>query len=558
MKQSWNRILISTLILGIFFTVFLSGKGEDLQTQKVKIDKYLSGIYKKDMPGAAVLVVKKGNVILRKGYGLADMELNVPVKPEMVFRIGSITKQFTSVGIMMLVEAGKIKLDDLITVYLKDYPLKDKKVTVRNLLNHTSGIRSYTSMPEFQKMMRKDLQVAELIDVFKNEPFDFDPGEKYLYNNSGYILLGAIIEKVSGKKYADFIKENIFDKAGMGNSFYDNTSAIIKNRAKGYSGNKKDVVNASYLSMSLPYAAGSLLSTVDDLYKWNRALNSGKLISKRSLKEVYSRSKLNSGEEISYGFGFINIDFLGYTQIHHGGGINGFITHVNYFPEEDIFVTVLTNSTGNEISPLFVSQWISTLLLGKPYTEDSVKELTEKELDEYVGVYKINGDEDRVVLREGRKLFTQRSGSIKQEAFCRSYDTFFFKKSFTWFTFERDKKDGKVISMTMHSLSGKDYAKKTDKKVVEKKAVEIDRSIYKELVGKYQMEGFEIVISLDSGKLMLQATGQSVTELFPLSPLKYFVKIVDAEIVFKKGPDGGVISLTLYQGKVKMEGKKLL
>jgi len=430
-------------------------------------------------------------------------------------------------------------------------------ITVRHLLNHTSGIKSYTSMPEFQKMMRKDLTVAELIDVFKNEPFDFDPGDKYLYNNSGYILLGAIIKKVSGKKYADFIKEKIFNKAGMENSLYDNTAAIIKNRAKGYSGNKKDVVNASYISMSLPYAAGSLLSTVDDLYKWNRALNSGKLISKKSLKEVYSRSKLNSGEEISYAFGFVNIDFHGFAQIHHGGGINGFITHASYFPEEEIFVTVLTNSTGNEISPIFVSQWISTLLLGKPYTEDSVKVLTEKELDEYVGVYKINSDEDRVVSREGRKLFTQRSGSFKQECFCRSYDTFFFKNSFTWFTFERDKKDGKVIAMTMNSLSGKDRAKKTNKKVVEKKAVDIDKSIYKELVGKYQMQGFEIVVSLDSGKLMLQATGQSATELFPLSPLKYFVKVVDAEIIFAKDTSGKVISLTLLQGKVKMKGEKL-
>lgn len=535
----------------------LSGKSNDVPDQKDKIDKYLSSIYKKDMPGAAVLVVKGGKTIIRKGYGMADMELDVQMKPEMVFRIGSITKQFTAVGIMMLVEKGKIKLDDLITVYLADYPLKGKKVTVRHLLNHTSGIRSYTSMPEFGEMMRKDLSVAELIDVFKKEPFDFDPGEKYLYNNSGYILLGAIIEKVSGKKYADYIKENIFEKAGMKNSLYDDTAAIIKNRARGYAGTKNGVVNTSYISMTLPYAAGSLLSTVDDLYRWNRALNSGRLISKESLRQVYTRSKLNNGEEISYAFGFMNIDFHGHTQLHHGGGINGFITQKLYIPEGDIFVSVLTNSTGNEISPGFSSQWIATLLLGKPYTEDAVKVLSEKELDEYVGVYKINGDEERMITREGSKLFTQRSGSIKQEAFCRSYDTFFFKNSFTWFTFERDKKDGKVIAMTMHSLSGKDYARKSNKKIVEKKAVKIDQSVYQNLTGRYQMQGFQIVVSVDQGKLMIQATGQDPAEIFPLSETRYFVKVVDAEIEFTRDAAGNVTGLILHQGNVKMKGKRI-
>ena len=428
-----KNLLFSFTILVLSATLSIALHGSP-ELQKKEIDKYLSGIYKRDMPGAAVLAVKNGKVIIRKGYGMADMELNVPVRPEMVFRIGSITKQFTSVGIMMLVEEGKIKLEDLITVYLPEYPLKGKKVTVRHLLNHTSGIKSYTSMPEFGKMMRTDTEVEKIIDVFKDQPFDFEPGEKYLYNNSGYILLGAIIEKVSGLKYADFVKKMIFDKAGMKNSFYGEAAAIIKNRAKGYGRNEKGIVNSSYLSMTLPYAAGSLLSTVDDLYKWNRSLNAGKLISKESLKMVYKKTKLNNGKDISYAFGFINVDFHGYTQIHHGGGINGFITHEVYIPEAEIFVTVLTNSTGNKISPQFVSQWITTLLLGKPYSEESGRILTEKELDEYVGVYEISKDDERAVTREGNKLFTQRSGSIKQEAFNRSNDTFFYKKSFTWFT----------------------------------------------------------------------------------------------------------------------------
>lgn len=553
LKRSFLFSISIIFLLGTLSVSLHSNPG----LQKTKIDEYLTGIYKADQPGAAVLAVKKGEVIIRKGYGLADMELDVPITPEMVFRIGSITKQFTSVGILMLAEEGKVKLEDLITVYLPDYPLKEKKVTVRHLLNHTSGIKSYTSMPEFRKMMRDDIEVEKLIDVFKDEPFDFEPGEKFLYNNSGYILLGAIIEKVSGMKYADFVKKRIFEKAGMRSSIYGEAGQIIKNRAKGYSITENGVKNSTYLSMTLPYAAGSLLSTVDDLYKWNRSLNGGELISKASLKMVYKKSKLNNGEEISYTFGFMNIDFKGYMEIHHGGGINGFITNKLYIPDADIFVTILTNSTGNKTSPQFVSQWIAALLLGKPYTEDAGKVLTGKELDEYVGVYEISKDDERVVTREGEKLFTQRSGSIKQEAFNKSVDTFFFKNSFTWFTFERDKRDGKVIAMTLHSLNGEDFAKRIAKKIIVKEAVTIDKSIYKKLTGEYQMGGFLINVTTDSGELMIQATGQKPAQIFPLSELRYFLKVIDAEIEFIKDKAGEIKGLILYQGKVKLEGKKL-
>jgi len=455
-----SRIVLLIVISVLSFTSLSAAQHENVGQYKKEIDKYLSSVYAPNLPGAAVLAVMDGEVILKKGYGMADMELNVSLSPEMVFRIGSITKQFTAVGILMLVEEGKIKLDDLITVYLPEYPLKGRKVTVRHLLNHTSGIKSYTSMPEFFKMMRKDIKVNELIDVFKDQKYDFDPGEKYLYNNSGYILLGAIIEKITGEKYSDFIKKRIFDKIGMKNSYYGVAAPIIKNRVKGYSFTENCVENSAYISMTLPYAAGSLLSTVDDLYKWNRYLNSGKLISKKSLEKLYKKSKLNNGEEINYTFGFVKINFKGYTQICHGGGINGFISNKLYIPKKDIFVAILTNSTENKVSPEFVSQWIAALLIGKPYSEESEKILTEKELDEYVGVYKIDEDTERVVTREGNKLFTQKTGGIKYEIFNKSRDTFFYKSSFTWLTFDRNKIGGKVSGMTMHTLRGVETSKK--------------------------------------------------------------------------------------------------
>ncbi len=179
------------------------------------LDAMLTKLYPKDAPGAAVIAVRDGKTVLRKGYGMADLELGVPIQPDMVFRIGSMTKQFTAVAILMLVEEGKLAVSDPITKFLPDYPTGGKTITVEHLLTHTSGIKSYTDMPDFLANIRKDYKVQELIDHFKGEPMDFAPGERYQYDNSGYFLLGAIIEKASGMSYEAFLKQRIFDVVGM-------------------------------------------------------------------------------------------------------------------------------------------------------------------------------------------------------------------------------------------------------------------------------------------------------------------------------------------------------
>ena len=220
-----RHLFIKTITL-ISFTLLLSFSNQ-AQIIESQIDDILNASYKANEPGATALVYKNGNVIYRKGFGSANLELGVAMKPEHVFEIGSITKQFTAIAILMLEEQGKLKVEDEITKYIPDYPTLGKTITIHQLLNHTSGIKSYTAMQSFRDNARRDMTPTEIIDFFKNEQMDFDPGEKFLYNNSGYILLGHIIEVVTGNSYADFIQKNIFDKLGMKNSYYGSMNKII-------------------------------------------------------------------------------------------------------------------------------------------------------------------------------------------------------------------------------------------------------------------------------------------------------------------------------------------
>jgi CubicO group peptidase (beta-lactamase class C family) len=309
MRKS-NHVYLTTIFLfvSISFTFSVWLQAEKVFTSGLaKINAFLEKIYPANEPGAAVLAVKNGKIILRKGYGMANLELGIPIKPEMVFRIGSITKQFTAVAIMKLVEEGKLSVTDDIKKYLPDYPTHGHKITIHHLLNHTSGIKSYTSMPDWPPLMRKDMTLKELIDFFKNQPMDFAPGERFLYSNSGYILLGAIIEKVSGKSYEAYMDENIFKPLNMSGSYYGSPSRIIPLRAFGYEKDKSQITNASYLSMTQPYAAGSLLSTVDDLHRWYQALEAGKVLSQKSLEQMYTPTKLNNGKTQNYGYNFIGL-----------------------------------------------------------------------------------------------------------------------------------------------------------------------------------------------------------------------------------------------------------
>lgn len=310
-----------------------------------KVDDYIQGEMKKrQIPGVSVAVVREGKVLLAKGYGAANVEHATPATADTVYELASVTKQFTATAIMMLAEEGKLALDDKITKHLTGLPTAWENVTVRHLLNHTSGIKSYTSVANFFSFARKDFTQDEILQLVAKDPLEFQPGEKWNYNNTGYFLLGMIVEKVSGQTYEAFLKARIFQPLGMNSSRLNNFQEIIPNRAQGYALKNNRMVNCDYLSPTQPFSAGALLSTVSDMAKWDAALYTEKLLKKSSLDAMWTETKLADGKMQDYGFGWSVGKHRGHKMIGHSGGINGFSTHISRFVDDKLTVIVLANS----------------------------------------------------------------------------------------------------------------------------------------------------------------------------------------------------------------------
>lgn len=419
------------------------------QTQDLasKLDNYLSGYQKNRSFIGSALVAKGGKVILEKGYGMASIELAVPNGPDTKFRLGSITKQFTSTSILQLEEQGKLSVTDTACKYFADCPEAWKPITIHQLLSHTSGIHSYTDDPQFPKpkFMRIPLTPPEILLLTKDKPLDFQPGEKWHYDNSGYIFLGVIIEKVSGEKYADYLKKHIFGPLDMQDSGYDNSAAILKNRAAGYRSVPDGFRNADYLDMSLPYAAGSLYSTVRDLYRWDRALYTDKVLSKASREKMWTPVKNN------YGYGWGIMQSHNHKQIGHGGGINGFATFIARYPDDDAIVIVLSNN--ERAAAGAIANGLGGILFG-----------------------------DKVDL--------------------------------PW----------------------------------ERKQISLDSKLLDRYAGTYQTEQMTITVTNENGHLMVEPKGQRKIEALPSSETEFFLKDVDAKLVFSLGADGKATEIRLGDG----------
>jgi CubicO group peptidase (beta-lactamase class C family) len=426
------------------------------------IDNLIQETYPPTQPGAAVIVVRDGEIIFRKGQGMANLELGVPIEPDMVFRLGSITKQFTAVAILMLAEQGKLALDDAITKFLPDYPTHDHLITVEHLLTHTSGIKSYTDMPEWPPLWRKDFTVQELIDFFKYQPMQFAPGKRWAYSNSGYILLGAILEKVSGQTYEQFLQQSIFDPLRMKQSYYDSPLRVIPRRVAGYDKGPEGYTNAAYLSMTQPYAAGALASTVDDLAIWDSALYTDQLLKHETLQRAFISYRLMDGSSTAYGYGWAILEYEGHLLIEHGGGIHGFRTHAIRMPADRVFMAILSNNGGADPEQLAFK--IAALVIGQPYKEPTSIELSPEVLTRYEGVYKINASEERRITREDNRLFSQRGRGQLVELVPLSSNEFFFKDmSLYHLRFVSDANEV-VIAVEMRGRSGiPELAKKVDK-----------------------------------------------------------------------------------------------
>ncbi len=319
--------------------------------------------------GISIAVAQGDDTLLAKGYGLADVESNTPATAQTVYRIGSITKQFTAAGILQLVEQEKLTLDDPITDYMADYPTQGHNVTIRHLLQHTSGIKSFTDLPTYRERMTIDVDHDNIINRVKQEPFHFAPGEKYRYCNSGYYFLGVILEDATDQKYDELLKERIFTPLELSQTYYDRPATIIPHRANGYSNWGGKLRNARYLSMTLPFSAGALASTVEDLVAWQRALVNNKLLSTDSYELMTTTAQLADGKPAAYGLGTFIRKHNGRLTFGHGGGINGFRSQLVYYPESDYTIVVLANC--EQTNPSKLAQQIADQVIPAEPQPDS-------------------------------------------------------------------------------------------------------------------------------------------------------------------------------------------
>ena len=539
--------------------IFPGAKGAAVEPDLAQgVDALLRPLFPDNEPGGTVIVVKDGRILLRKGYGMANLELGVAMDPGMILRVGSITKQFTAVAVLMLAEQGRLGLSDSIAKYLPDFPTQGKTITIEHLLTHTSGIPSFTELPEWPALQRNDMSLKDIIDLFKNKPLEFSPGERWAYSNSGYILLGALIERVSGEIYEEFLARHIFKPLGMTSTCCDSASRVIPFRIPGYEKVGDGYENAPYVSMTQEFAAGAILSSVDDLAKWDEGLSAGRLLKNETLHKAFTPFKLASGESTGYGYGWLVSEYEGHPMIEHDGGVSGFSSYALRMPANRVYVAFLLNSRDNAKFPETLGMKIAGLATGKPYRDPAAISLPLEALDALTGVYRIEGQQLRVITREGNKLYSQRSGGEKFEIFPLSETECFFKDSFLRLIFTKNRNGQATEVRLKRRLGPAQVASRTDLPLPqEKKAVVLEPAIIDRYVGEYELQpGLTITVSREASGLLIQFMGEPKLEILPMSEIRFFLKTVDGEVEFSRDASGHTTGLTLYRGERVLPAKK--
>ena len=352
--MSVKKLLFLMSVL-LFFLVGAWRVHRSFFSLEAKLDNYIKVFVAQGNFSGSVLVAKDGKILLCKGYGMANYELGIPNTPQTKFRICSITKTFTAMAIMMLVERKLLQINDALSKFFSDYPIGNK-ITIQQLLTHTSGIPNYTLFPDYKMKRSLGLSVTDVIDRVKKESLNFTSGKKFEYSNSGYVLLSKIIEIISGKSYEDFLKEDVFLPLAMHNTGQDNHRLILKQRAAGYSLKNGILENSDYITVPYILGDGVLYSTILDLYQWNRALHANKFINKSSYDKMHTafvRMPDQWGENYTYGYGWIISDLLGHKLIHHPGGIDGGFSGEFYnFIDDDLSIIILSNVEGTPVAQI--------------------------------------------------------------------------------------------------------------------------------------------------------------------------------------------------------------
>ncbi|GAB4372990.1 MAG: hypothetical protein Kow0042_16640 [Calditrichia bacterium] len=547
---------------------FLLEKGANshipMPAEDILVGALLEKAVSDSSPGAAVLVSRNGEILYKKGFGYANLEHRVPITSRTRFRIGSITKQFTAAAILKLQEEGLLSVNDRLSRFLPDFPRGDE-VTIHHLLTHTSGIHSYTNRPDFLEKVTCDGNPEELIDSIKSDPYDFDPGEEWRYNNSGYLILGYLVEKISGESYENYLKKAFFDSLEMHDTGVHHWSKILPHEASGYSYIGGRLQKARNWNMSLAGGAGALYSTVEDLYRWNEGIFTGKVLSQSSLEKAFEPVKLNDGTTAQasggggYGYGWGIRQLRGLEEISHGGGLDGFLTYLTRFPRQNLTIAVLTNCAPPPpgLNPNYLAQEIAQIYLWQQMEAQpsfSTDTTVSAELyDDYVGTYEYPGGMVLTVTREDDRLFAQLSGQNRYEIFPMGEDEFYWKVVDAQIKFIRD--DSGRVTHAIHRQGGREF---TVPRFQEETPVAVNPKIYQDYVGEYKLGyGATLTITLEDQRLFAQVTGQPRFEIFPRSETEFFLKVVKADVVFQKNEEGKVTGLILNQGGQEIFAEKI-
>jgi CubicO group peptidase (beta-lactamase class C family) len=517
-----------------------SKKSTDFPSLENYIDGMLASISKKEKaPGIALLVSKNGDILLKKAYGLADIGYKVPVSIITKFRIGSITKQFIATSILKLQEEGKISITDKLSKFIPDFPRGDE-VTIHHLLTHTSGIHSFTGRPDFMETATAKINPEKMIDIIKSDKYDFNPGDDFEYNNSGFFILGYLIEKITGKPYGEYLKETFFDPLGMKNTGVHASNLILENEATGYSTGNGTFEKAINWDMSRAGGAGSLYSTVEDLYLWNEAVFNGKVLNDESLKAAFTSVTLNNGkkpDDMDYGYGWAFWNIRDIRFIGHGGGLNGFLSQLSRQPEEKLTVMVLTNCTPAQEgkTPDQIANAIAEYMLWQKmgqqlsYVTDTT--FSKKDLKKYEGHYDYGNAAVLTVTAEEDALYAQMTGQARFEIFPKGNDEFYWKVVEARIKFL--KNNAGEITDAIHYQGGREL---NVKKLPEIKTVAIDPAILGKYTGNYEYQPDVIItITTGDGKLFAQPGGQNRVELFPVSETEFMAKDMNASLKFILG-----------------------
>ena len=511
----------------------------------------------RDSPGLTLLVARGDQLLYQGARGMASIELGVPMKPEHMLRIGSVTKQFAAATLLKLIDEGKARFEDPLSKYLPEYP-NGAQITLLQLFNHTSGVKSYTSIPGYMgNPVRRDLDTAALIKEFKDLTADFAPGQSWAYNNSGYVLLGAVIEAISGKTWHQQLNDALLAPIKLSSGVrYQAGDQLYKGMVQGYTTNGKgEVVPAGLISMTQPHAAGALIANVESLWRWNQALHGGKLISSASYQRMITPE--GAAKPRNYGFGIVTNTLRGQPVLMHGGGIHGFVSTLNYLPQGQVTVAMVRNTNGAGPNLDLLWRKLAAFAIGEPFPELKPVAVPAEQLKAAEGLFALDEKQTRVLRVRDGVLQSQRSGSGAFGLISLGEDRFAFPDSLSYLTLERAA-DGKVVAMRVFNNGegqGERWARSGDAPA-ERAAITLTPAQIQALVGEYSSPQFAIKIYVDDkGVLRTQAQGQSPVELKAATPRLMYLTVVDATLEFS-AEEGAAQSVTLNQGATKLVMKR--